>query len=82
MAFFGEMVICSDIDKRSATVTAMTDCTLLELSSDEINEVLDADPVSAACFYKNLALMLSDRLRKSNTDILKLTTALSLALDE
>lgn len=77
------MVICSDIDKRSATVTAMTDCTLLELSSDEINEVLDADPVSAACFfYKNLALMLSDRLRKSNTDILKLTTALSLALDE
>jgi len=80
--FFGEMVICSDMDKRSATVTAETDCMLLELSSEDINEVLDTDPASAASFYKNLALMLTHRLRKSNTDILKLTTALSLALDE
>ena len=80
--FFGEMVICSEMDKRSATVTAETDCKLLELGSDDINKVLEADPASAASFYKNLALMLSDRMRKSNTDILKLTTALSLALDE
>jgi len=81
-AFFGEMVICSEMDKRSATVSAETDCELLELSSEDISRILGDDPVSAANFYKNLAKMLGNRLRKSNTDILKLTTALSLALDE
>lgn len=81
-AFFGEMVIASGEDKRSATVTADTDCVMLELSSDDINDILSADAPSAAAFYKNLSLMLTDRLRKSNMDVLKLTTALSLALDE
>lgn len=81
-AFFGEMVICSGTDKRSATVSAVTDCELLELSSEDINGILSADPASAASFYRNLATMLGERLRKSNNDVLKLTTALSLALDE
>ncbi|PLX67325.1 MAG: hypothetical protein C0603_09655 [Denitrovibrio sp.] len=80
--FFGEMVICSEMDNRSATVTSETDCRLLELSSEDINKVLTTDPLSGANFYRNLAQMLSSRLRKSNIDILKLTTALSLALDE
>lgn len=80
--FFGEMVICSGTDMRSATVSSVTECELLELSSQDIGRILEDDPESAACFYKNLAKMLTDRLRKSNTDILKLTTALSLALDE
>lgn len=81
-AFFGEMVICSGSDKRSATVSAVTDCGLLELSSGDINTILEGDPVSAASFYKNLSIMLAGRLRRSNSDVLKLTTALSLALDE
>jgi len=81
-AFFGEMVVCSGTDERSATVSTVTECELLELSSEDINRILDEDPKSAASFYKNLAKMLTNRLRKSNTDILKLTTALSLALDE
>ncbi len=33
-------------------------------------------------FYRNLSEVLADRLRKANRDILKLTTALSLALEE
>jgi len=80
--FFGEMVISTGEDKRSATVTAATDCELLELDSSDINKIFEKDSESAACFYKNLAQMLTVMLRKSNTDILKLTTALSLALDE
>ncbi|PLX71699.1 MAG: hypothetical protein C0602_00430 [Denitrovibrio sp.] len=80
-AFFGEMVICSGKDVRSATVSSVTDCELLELSSEDINKILEKDPKSSAAFYKNLANMLTKRLRKSNTDVLKLTTALSLALE-
>jgi len=33
-------------------------------------------------FYRNLSNILADRLRKANRDVLKLTTALTLALEE
>jgi CRP-like cAMP-binding protein len=81
-AFFGEMAMCGEGDVRSATVRAETECILAELSAKQIKTVIDDNPEFGAKFYKNLSAVLADRLRKSNRDILKLTTALTLALEE
>ena len=81
-AFFGEMAMCGEADIRSATVKAETDCTLAELSAEQIKSVVEQHPEFGMKFYRNLAGVLADRLRKSNRDVLKLTTALTLALEE
>jgi CRP/FNR family cyclic AMP-dependent transcriptional regulator len=81
-AFFGEMAICGEGEVRSATVTAETDCTLGEISSDTIHEMVKNHCDFGLKFYQNLATILAARLRKANRDILKLTTALTLALEE
>ncbi len=81
-AFFGEMAICGEGEVRSATVTAETDCTLGEVSSNTIHRMVKNHCEFGLKFYQNLAVILADRLRKANRDILKLTTALTLALEE
>jgi CRP-like cAMP-binding protein len=81
-AFFGEMVLCSDTDIRSATVRAQQNSTVLRIKSGDIHAILKKHPECAAVFYRNLSSLLAARLRKSNNDVLKLTTALTLALDE
>jgi CRP-like cAMP-binding protein len=81
-AFFGEMAMCGDGDVRSATVRAETECILAELTAEQIKSVMDDNPEFGAKFYQNLSGVLADRLRKSNRDILKLTTALTMALEE
>lgn len=81
-AFFGEMAICGEEEVRSATVKAETDCALGEISSNTIHEMVKNHLDFGLNFYQNLATILADRLRKANRDILKLTTALTLALEE
>ncbi len=80
-AFFGEMAMCDREDVRSATVTAQSDCTLLEIPADAIESMVREHADFGAQFYCNLATVLAERLRKANRDILKLTTALTLALE-
>ena len=81
-AFFGEMSMCSDCEERSATVTAERDCILGELPAIKIHKLVLKHIDFGMKFYKNLANVLADRLRKTNKDVLKLTTALTLALEE
>lgn len=81
-AFFGEMSLFGEGAERSATVTAESDCRLGELMAGEIHRMVTHSPDFGTKFYRNLAKVLADRLRKANRDILKLTTALTLALEE
>ncbi len=81
-AFFGEMSLCGEGEQRSATVTAESDCVLGELPAEVIHGLVKHHPDFGTLFYRNLAKVLADRLRKANRDILKLTTALTLALEE
>ncbi len=81
-AFFGEMALCGGTEERSASVTAITACKLGELKAGFINEHISNHPEFGSAFFRNLATVLAERLRKSNKDILKLTTALTLALEE
>ncbi len=77
--FFGEMGIISDLE-RSATITTDTECEILEFSRDDFDRLANGDPVLGYRLLRNIANALAERLRRTDLDLLKLTTALSLAL--
>ena len=76
---FGEMALLEN-SLRGATVTALIDCELLEISHDGFERLCLEDPSLGYKVTRNMATQLSGRLRTANQDVLKLSTALSLAL--
>ena len=77
--YFGEMSLLEN-DPRSATVTALTDCRLLELHQKDCQELIQHDPAMGVKLLLRLAQLLSRHLRKTNQDVVKLTTALAISL--
>ena len=77
--FFGEMGLLSDLE-RSATIAADSDCEILELRRADFDRLAQSDPALGYLLVRNVAVVLAERLRRSDLDVLKLTTALSLAL--
>jgi len=80
-AFFGEMALFEEEPERSASITALRSCTLAVVEKQDLIEILDNNPAIGSIIYKNIATELTFRLIKANKDILKLTTAFSLALE-
>ena len=76
---FGEMALLEN-DTRSATVTALTDCHLLELSREVFLGYIQEHSVTGCKILLRLAQLLSHFLRKTDQDVVKLTTALAIAL--
>ena len=79
-AMFGEMAFIYDDDQRSATIVALEDCSLLETTSRDFQEFAEQDLASAYRIILNIAKIIADRLRRSNADMKKLTTVLTIAL--
>ena len=79
--FFGEMSLFGS-SERSATVKAVTDCKLLVINGNDLLELCKHNPKIGFEIVSNICLILADRLRNTNNDVTKLTTALSLALSE
>lgn len=77
--FFGEMALLGQ-GVRTATVQAVEDCQLMELAQKDFSLFIKESPLCAARMLANIGTLLSERLTKANRDILKLTTALSIAL--
>ena len=77
--YFGEMALLEN-ETRSATVTALTDCSLLELHQNDFLELIGESPAMGVKLLLRLAQVLSRHLRKTNQDVVKLTTALALSL--
>jgi CRP/FNR family cyclic AMP-dependent transcriptional regulator len=77
--YFGEMALLEN-ETRSATVTALTDCSLLELHREDFLDLIWHNPVMGIKLLLRLAQVLSRHLRKSNQDVIKLTTALAVSL--
>ena len=77
--YFGEMSLLEQ-DTRSATVTALTDCRLLELYRKDFLELIRLDTAMGVKLMLHLAQLLSRHLRKTNQDVVKLTTALAISL--
>lgn len=77
---FGEMALLEEGSLRGATVTALTDIAMLEIAKDHFEKLCEEDPLLGYRVLRNMATQLSVRLRRSNQDVLKLSSALSLAL--
>lgn len=76
---FGEMALLEN-DARSATVTALTDCRLLELLREDFLGFIRENNSTGCKILLRLAQLLSQFLRKTDQDVVKLTTALAIAL--
>ena len=76
---FGEVVLLED-NIRTASVTAITDCTLWRIEKNDFQKLTDEDPRLGFKVIKNIARLVCTRLRKADEDTVKLTTALSIAL--
>ena len=77
--FFGEMAAIEK-EKRSATITANTDCVLYLVKRKDFEKLCFRNPAIGYKILLKVAKVLSKRIRDGNTDILKLTTALSIAI--
>lgn len=78
-AIFGEVALFEQ-NKRTATVVALTDCRLLEISKSDFLRLAEQNPRVGYKITRNIAQLLCSRLRKADEDAIKLTTALSMAL--
>jgi len=76
---FGEMALLEN-EVRSATVTALTDCRLLELHREDFLQYVQKNSLTGVKIMLRLAQLLSRNLRKTNQDVVKLTTALAISL--
>jgi len=76
---FGEMAMI-DRENRSASVVTATDCTLLEIEREDFLGLLEKRPQMGVKILRGLAELLASRLRQSSQDVIRLTTALSIAL--
>jgi CRP/FNR family transcriptional regulator, cyclic AMP receptor protein len=76
---FGETGIIGR-GERTATVKAASNCTLLVIDAKAFLTLVKVHPNIGYIVVTNIARMLAAYLRKANDDVIKLTTALSLAL--
>lgn len=79
VSFFGDMAMFQNAP-RNATITASTECILYEVKRDDFIRLVDEHPVPGVKILKRIASTLCGRVAKGNEDVLKLTTALSIAL--
>ena len=79
--FFGEISLFNEVDKRTATITATTDCEIAILDDDDIINLCNQDHTLGYKIMKNLAEKLASSLERTNSQVLKLTTVFSLILD-
>jgi len=78
-AIFGEVALFEQ-SQRTATVIALADCLLLEISKADFLKLAGENPRIGYKITRNIAQLLCSRLRKADEDTIKLTTALSMAL--
>jgi CRP/FNR family transcriptional regulator, cyclic AMP receptor protein len=71
----GEIALI-DNDRRSASVVAQTDCECLVVNRDDFVKFGDENPPAGLAITRAIASQLCANLRKSNTDIITLFSAL------
>lgn len=79
--FFGELGLL-DADRRSATVTAESECEVIVIERDRFLEFGDANPVAGLSITRRIASNLATRLRRANDDVITLFAALVHEVEE
>ena len=78
---FGEISFFNEVENRTATITALSNCKIAEISNSDTLELCESNHEIGYKIMKNLGGMLALSLSKTNRQVLKLTTAFSLVLD-
>ena len=78
--FFGEVGLIEEDGVRTATVKTTSKSLIARLSKMDFNDLTENDPVLGTKLLKNIAAVLCQRLRTTNANVLKITTAFSLSL--
>ena len=81
VSFFGDMALFESAP-RSATIIAAADCVLYEITRNDFERLSAEHPTLGYKIMRRIAPVLCQRIRHSNQDVLKLTTALSIALSK
>lgn len=80
-AVFGEMALIGQ-DSRSATIQAGSDCIFLEINRNDFVQLIEDRPGLGVKILMKISQLLVKRLRQSSQDVIRLTTALSIALSK
>jgi len=80
--FFGEMALLMDNSLRTATVTASTACEIVVMEKIAFQETCLKHPAIGLQVMENIARKLAKNLERESMNVLKLTTAFSLVLEE
>jgi len=80
--FFGEMALLMDGSIRTATVNASTDCEIVVMGKDAFQSASTQHPDIGWKVMENVAKKLATNLERESKNVLKLTTAFSLILEE
>ena len=79
--YFGEISLFNEVDRRTATITAISDCEIAVLNDQDLIDLCNNNHSLGYKIMKNLAGNLASSLEKTNNKVLKLTTVFSLILD-
>ena len=79
---FGELSLFSENKKRNASVISNTECIIGELSFTDIFQICDKNNSIGYQFMKNIGQLITNQLKLSNENVLKLTTAISLIVND
>lgn len=80
--FIGEMNLVQKNKKRSATVKASSNCLIGKIYNNDLIKLFNNNQEIGYKVMNNIAKKIAENLRITNKNILKLTTALSLVLEE
>ena len=80
--FFGEVGLIEKDGVRTATVRTTSSSLIARLSKKDFKELMEKDPILGIVLLGNIAEVLCQRLRTTNANVLKITTAFSLALSK
>lgn len=76
---FGEMALI-DHDTRSATITVLQDAEFLVTSRPKFYELMDRNPILGNRLLLTIGKRLTSTIRRNNAELIKISTALALAL--
>jgi CRP/FNR family cyclic AMP-dependent transcriptional regulator len=80
--FFGEMAMFLDDSRRTATVTASTACEVVVFEKEGFIKSCKDHPTIGYQVMQNISKRLATNLDRESKNVLKLTTAFSLVLEE
>ena len=79
---FGEIGLFGKSHKRTATIKTLTNCTIGIIDKEKFFNVCENNTTLGYQLLKNISVILSERIMDTNTNVMKLTTALCLIIEK